>query len=152
MVLSDIMLAHLNELLYSINLAYKANLEDEGIESILLRDVMTSLYEVIKNPKEELIKQKTEKLINTTKTIIQVKEEAIDELDKILITDNDDIKFLFREGTAFARMQMCKSLCDVIVNQRYFLQYYTLEEFEAVEIKNFLKALSIFLDSYSRLD
>lgn len=150
MVLSNIMLAHLNELLYSINLSYRAYVDEELSNDIQLKEVMVSLYEVIKNPEDSVVKQKTQRVISIIDNIIKAENLVKNSLSDF--EEQDDIRFLFRRGTTFGRVQIAKNLCDVIINQRYFLQYYALEDYEANTIKTFLKAVSMFLDKFSRLN
>jgi hypothetical protein len=151
MNLSEIMVAHLNELLYSINLLYQYNMAEQNNDSIHLRLVIVSIYEVIKSKDLNILNKKTEMIANAIDQILSVKEEE-NEVEKIINKDSeDDIRFLFRKGMTYSQGKMSKSLCEVIIHQRYFLQYYQMNDMEVEAIKKFLKIVSLFLDKYLEL-
>lgn len=151
MNLSDNMVAHLNELLYSMNMLYQSNLKEQGHESTNLRVVITSLYEFIKNKNLDSLNKSTKEVNNMTQNILETlnKNKFIGEF--ISSNEDEDFKKLFMQGMSYSYGKMCQSLCDVIISQRYFLQYYSMEDFEANTIKDFLKQVSLFLENFLQL-
>jgi hypothetical protein len=144
--------AHLNELLYSINMLFQSYLNEHNHESINLRIVMTSLYEFIKNKDINTLNKSIKEIGDITQNIIDILNKNKTELDNLLDSNEDkDFKRLFMQGLTYSYGKMAKSLSDVIITQRYFNQYYSIEDFEAEAIKKFLKIVSLFLDKFLEL-
>ena len=154
MNLSEIMVAHLNEILYSMNMLFQSYLNEHNHESINLRIGMTSLYEFIKNKDINTLNKSTKEIADITENIISVLNKGKTELDNLINTapDNDkNFRGLFTHGLTYSYGKMSKSLCEVVIHQRYFLQYYQIDDIQADAIKKFLKVLSLFLDKYLEL-
>ena len=142
---SKALLAHFNELISSLNLSYQYDYAQIKHESIHLQIVINKLYEIIK----------TENLTKTNEYIYTLKEfsnkfkslESKDKFDDLLVGKEETP--IYNKSMAYCQLQMTKAICERILHQRYFIQFYQVQDDEANYIKSFLEGTILFLDSYA---
>ena len=145
---SDALKSNLSEVLGSINLSYQYYLKDEGQRVVHFEDVIQKLYEIIK--KEDL---------SLTNNYIEILQSFVNELDPLIKknplnsliknnSDTDELKPFYKNGLAYSQIFMSISISQRVLNQRYFLQFYQVDDEQANHIKNLLQSTIIFLQKF----
>jgi hypothetical protein len=144
---SKTLLAHLNELISSLNLSYQYDYAHTKQESIHLQIAIQKLYELIKT--QDL--QKTNEYINNLKNFVNAFKalDTKDKFDGLLV--HKEQKQIYNKSMAYSQLQMTKSIGEKILYQRYFNQFYEVKEEEALYIKAFLEATVLFIENYAEL-
>jgi triphosphoribosyl-dephospho-CoA synthetase len=146
---SNSMSAHLHELIGSFNLSYQYYAKEKGIYSIQLEYIIQSLYELINNKDEFNIQEFIEK-IELMYASLNEKENKLQVEDPNKEDDLFGTSYMFMKSMTFAQSQMTVAIAERILNQRYFIQFYELEEEQAAVIKKFLKSIILFLNRFSK--
>jgi hypothetical protein len=130
-MLSGVLLAHLTELVSSINLSYQYLLKEQGLQSISLEYIIGSLY--------ELTKIKDNGKLN--EYIIQIRK-LNNELPETENNYEEDIKYFYMKSMTYSQFFMTMAICDRILTQEEVLNEIKLKTF-LFSIKDFLKNFSI---------
>jgi hypothetical protein len=142
---SDALTANLSEVLGSINLSYQYYLKEEGQESIQLEYVIQTLYELLK--KQDL--KITNEYVKTLKEYVSIISDLQKkDLFKNVSNDSSDVQSFYKKGLGYSQLYMSIAICDRVLNQRYFIQFYQVNDEEANYIKNLLTATIIFLKNF----
>jgi hypothetical protein len=148
---SDALKSNLSEVLGSINLSYQYYLKDEGHRVLHFEDIIQKLYEIIK--KEDL--SLTNDYIKILQSFINDIEPLIkkDPLNSLIKSNSgiDELDTFYKKGLAYSQVFMSISLSQRVLNQRYFLQFYQVDDEQANHIKNILKSTIIFLQKFCQV-
>jgi hypothetical protein len=128
-MLSRVLLAHLNELVSSVNLSYQYLLKEQGLQSLNLEYIIESLYELTTSSKE------IEKIENFTKNIEKIKENLPKENIK------EDLKYFYMKSMTYSQFFMSMAICERIMNEKEVLDNQHLTDY-LLSIKSFLKDFS----------
>jgi hypothetical protein len=133
-MLSRVLLAHLNELVSSVNLSYQYFLKEQGLQSLNLEYIIESLYELTTSSKE------IEKIENFTKNIEKIRENLPKEnLPKENI--KEDLKYFYMKSMTYSQFFMAMAICERIMNEKEVLDNQHLTNY-LLSIKSFLKDFS----------
>jgi hypothetical protein len=144
---SESMSAHLHELLGSMNLSYQYYAKEKGLYSIQIEYMIQKLFELL-NSKHFPLQDFIEKIEEMNKNI-EITKETIT-IDNKKEEDLFGTHYMYMRSMTFAQLQMTVSIAERILNQRYFIQFYQVDDEEAGLIKNFLKTTIAFLSKFSK--
>lgn len=145
---SNSMIAHLHELIGSINLSYRYYEQEKGMSSVELKYIIENLY--------NLISKKSTFNINTFIENLEKLNEELEIIRTQYKNENPEedtlygVSYMYMKSMAFAQLQMTVAIAERILNQRYFNQFYQLEPQQEHIIKNFLNILVLFLNRFSK--
>jgi hypothetical protein len=128
-MLSRVLLAHLNELVSSVNLSYQYFLKEQGLQSLNLEYIIESLYELTTNYKE------IKKINDFTKNIKKIKDNLPKE------NTEEDLKYFYMKSMTYSQFFMSMAICERIMNEKEVLENECLTNY-LLSIKSFLKDFS----------
>jgi hypothetical protein len=128
-MLSRVLLAHLNELVSSVNLSYQYFLKEQGLQSLNLEYIIESLYELTTNYKE------IKKIDDFTKNIKKIKDNLPKE------NTEEDLKYFYMKSMTYSQFFMSMAICERIMNEKEVLENECLTNY-LLSIKSFLKDFS----------
>jgi hypothetical protein len=125
-MLSKVLLAHLSELVISVNLSYQYFLKEQGLQSLNLEYIIESLYELTTNCKD------IETIEGFTKNIEKIKQNLPEE------SIEEDLKYFYMKSITYSHFFMSIAICERVINEKEVLEKHYLTNY-LLSIKSFLK-------------